>query len=380
VVLRSELWDNVGMKFDYLIVGSGLSGATMARLLSDSGKKVLVVESRDHTGGNVATHVEDDIVLHDYGPHIFHTSYDDVWAFVQKYVTMNPFINSPLANYHGEIYHMPFNMNTFHELWGVTTPEEAKAKIAEEVAKEGIKEPHNLEEQALSLVGRTIYTKLIKGYTEKQWNRDCKELPASIIKRLPLRFTYDNNYFNDVYQGIPEGGYSALIDALLKGVEVRVSTDYFAHKGELDQLADHIIYTGRIDEYFGFRLGRLEYRSLRFETKKLNVNDYQHNAVVNFTAREVPYTRVNEHKHFMKDCPNKTSTIITFEYPADYKEGMIPYYTVADERNSALAESYKALAAEQNKVDFLGRLANYKYFDMDDTIKEAFALFTKLKR
>jgi UDP-galactopyranose mutase len=368
------------MKFDYLIVGSGLSGATMARLLSDSGKKVLVVESRDHTGGNVATHVEDDIVLHDYGPHIFHTSYDDVWAFVQKYVTMNPFINSPLANYHGEIYHMPFNMNTFHELWGVTTPEEAKAKIAEEVAKEGIKEPHNLEEQALSLVGRTIYTKLIKGYTEKQWNRDCKELPASIIKRLPLRFTYDNNYFNDVYQGIPEGGYSALIDALLKGVDVRVSTDYFAHKGELDQLADHIIYTGRIDEYFGFRLGRLEYRSLRFETKKLNVNDYQHNAVVNFTAREVPYTRVNEHKHFMKDCPNKTSTIITFEYPADYKEGMIPYYTVADERNSALAESYKALAAEQNKVDFLGRLANYKYFDMDDTIKEAFALFTKLKR
>jgi len=374
------MWDNVGMIFDYLIVGSGLSGATMARLLTDAGSQVLVVESRDHVGGNVATHLEEGIVLHDYGPHIFHTSYDDVWDFVRKYVTMNPFINSPLANYHGEIYHMPFNMNTFHELWGVTTPEEAKAKIAEEVAKEGIKEPHDLEEQALSLVGRTIYTKLIKGYTEKQWNRDCKDLPASIIKRLPLRFTYDNNYFNDSYQGIPEGGYSALIEQLLKGVEVRTSYDYFAHRGELDKLADHLIYTGRIDEFYGFTLGRLEYRSLRFESKKLPMNDYQHNAVVNFTAREVPYTRVNEHKHFMKDCPNKTSTIITFEYPADYKEGMIPYYTVADEKNSALAEGYKALAAKQNKVSFLGRLANYKYFDMDDTIKEAFFLFTKLKR
>jgi UDP-galactopyranose mutase len=367
------------MKFDYLIVGSGLSGATMARLLKDSGKKVLVVESRDHTGGNIATHVEEGIVLHDYGPHIFHTSYEDVWAFVQHYVTMNPFINSPLANYQGEIYHMPFNMNTFHELWGVTTPEEAKAKIAEEVAKENIKEPHNLEEQALSLVGRTIYTKLIKGYTEKQWNRDCKDLPASIIKRLPLRFVYDNNYFNDAYQGIPEGGYSVLIDALLQGVEVRTSTDYFAHKGELDGLAEHIIYTGRIDEFFSFKLGRLEYRSLRFETKKLDQPDYQHNAVVNFTGREVPYTRVNEHKHFMKDCPNKTSTIITFEYPADYHEGLIPYYTIADERNGNLADSYKALALKQSKVSFLGRLANYKYFDMDDTIKEAFTLFGELK-
>lgn len=368
------------MKYDYLIVGSGLSGATMARLLTDSGKRVLVVESRDHTGGNVATHVEDGIVLHDYGPHIFHTSYEDVWAFVQKYATMNPFINSPLANYHGEIYHMPFNMNTFHELWGVTTAEEAQAKIAEEVAKEHIAEPKNLEEQALSLVGRTLYTKLIKGYTEKQWNRDCKELPASIIKRLPLRFTYDNNYFNDAYQGIPEGGYSVLVDQLLKGVEVRKSYDYFAHRAELDALADHVIYTGRIDEFYGFKLGRLEYRSLRFETKKLNVNDYQHNAVVNFTAREVPYTRVNEHKHFMKDCPNKTSTIITFEYPADCKEGMIPYYTIADAKNAALAEAYKGLSAEQNRVYFLGRLANYKYFDMDDTIKEAFFLFDRLKR
>jgi len=368
------------MKYDYLIVGSGLSGATMARLLTDAGKKVLVVESREHVGGNVATHVEDGIVLHDYGPHIFHTSYDDVWAFVQKYVTMNPFINSPLANYHGEIYHMPFNMNTFHELWGVTTPEEAKAKIAEEVAKENIVEPHNLEEQALSLVGRTIYTKLIKGYTEKQWNRDCKDLPASIIKRLPLRFTYDNNYFNDTYQGIPEGGYSVFVEALLKGIKVETSCDYFAKKATLDDLAEHLIFTGRIDEFFAFKLGRLEYRSLRFENKKLPLNDYQHNAVVNFTAREVPYTRVNEHKHFMKECANKTSTILTYEYPADYHEGLIPYYTIADEKNGALAERYKALAAEQSKVYFLGRLANYKYFDMDDTLKEAFFLFDRLKR
>jgi UDP-galactopyranose mutase len=368
------------MNFDYLIIGSGLSGATLARLLKDAGKKVLVLEERDHVGGNVATHVEEGIVLHDYGPHIFHTSYDDVWAFVQKYVTMNPFINSPLANYHDEIYHMPFNMNTFHELWGVTTPEEAKVKIAEEAAKEGIKEPHNLEEQALSLVGRTIYTKLIKGYTEKQWGRDCKELPASIIKRLPLRFTYDNNYFNDLYQGIPEGGYSALIDALLKGVEVRTSCDYFARRAQYDSLAKALIFTGRIDQFYDFKLGRLEYRSLRFENKRLEVNDYQHDAVVNFTAREVPYTRVNEHKHFMKACPNTSSTILTYEYPDAFKEGKIPYYPIGDEKNLALAAEYQAMASSSHNVYFLGRLANYKYFDMDDTIKEAFALFARLPK
>ena len=368
------------MHYDYLIVGAGLSGSTMARLLSDAGKKVLVVEARDRKGGNVATHLEEGIVLHDYGPHIFHTSYDDVWAFVRKYARMDPFVNSPLANYRGEVYHLPFNMNTFRELWGVTTPEEAKAKIAEEVAQEGIKEPHNLEEQALSLVGRTIYEKLIKGYTEKQWNRDCKNLPASIIKRLPLRFTYDNNYFNDAYQGIPEGGYSVLIDALLEGVEVRTSTDYFAHREELDPLAERVIYTGRIDEFYGFSLGRLGYRSLRFVTKRLSVPDYQGNAVVNYTAREVPYTRISEHKHFMKDCPNKTSTFLTHEYPADFKEGMVPCYTLSDADSLALFEAYKALGAKQNRVYFLGRLANYRYFDMDDTIEEAFKLFASLPK
>jgi UDP-galactopyranose mutase len=323
------------MLYDYLIVGSGLAGATMARLLSDAGKRVLVVEARDRTGGNVATHLEEGIVLHDHGPHIFHTSYEDVWSFVGRYVRMDPFVNSPLANYRGEIYHLPFNLNTFHELWGVTTAEEAKARIAEEVAKENIKEPHNLEEQALSLVGRTIYEKLIKGYTEKQWNRDCRDLPASIIKRLPLRFVYDNNYFDDRYQGIPEGGYSVLIDALLEGVEVRTSYDYFAHRSELDQAAGRVVYTGRIDEFYDFKLGRLEYRSLRFETKRLDVPDYQGNAVVNYTAREVPYTRVTEHKHFMGDCPKGAPTFVTYEYPADFREGLIPYYTVNDERENA---------------------------------------------
>ena len=372
------MWDNAGMKYDYLIVGSGLSGATMARLLTDAGKKVLVLEGRDHVGGNIATHVEDDIVLHDYGPHIFHTSYEDVWAFVQRYCTMLPFVNSPLANYHGEFYHLPFNMNTFHELWGVTTPEEAKAKIAAEVAKEHIGEPKNLEEQALSLVGRTIYTKLIKEYTEKQWGRDCKELPASIIKRLPLRFTYDNNYFNDLYQGIPDGGYSVLIERLLSGVEVKLSCDYFKDRSHWDSLAKAVIFTGRIDEFFAFKLGRLEYRSLRFETKKLPIEDFQHNPVVNYTSHEVSYTRVNEHKHFVKDCPNKATTIITFEYPAAYKEGLIPYYPIGDEKNLALAEAYKVLAKTHENVYFLGRLANYKYFDMDDTIKEAFNLFALL--
>lgn len=366
------------MHYDYLIIGSGLSGATMARLLSDAGKKVLVVEARDRVGGNVATHLEEGIVLHDYGPHIFHTSYEDVWAFVNKYVRMDPFVNSPLANYRGRIYHLPFNMNTFRELWGVTTAEEAKAKIAEEVAKEGVEEPRNLEEQALSLVGRTIYEKLIKGYTEKQWNRSCRDLPASIIRRLPLRFAYDNNYFDDRYQGIPEGGYGALIDALLEGVEVRTSCDYFLRRSELDPLADRLIYTGRLDEFFGFSLGRLEYRSLRFETKRLSVPDYQGNAVVNYTAREVPYTRVTEHRHLMRECPNGESTFVTFEYPADFREGAIPYYAVGDERNLALAESYKALASKQGRAYFLGRLANYRYFDMDDTIAEAFKLFRRL--
>jgi UDP-galactopyranose mutase len=368
------------MHYDYLIVGSGLSGATLACLLVKKGKKVLVVEKRDEVGGNIATHVEDGIILHDYGPHIFHTSFEDVWTFVNEHCEMYPFVNSPLANYHGEFYHLPFNMNTFHELWGVNTEEEAKKKIAEEVAKEKLGEIHNLEEQALSLVGRTIYEKLIKGYTEKQWGRDCKELPASIIKRLPLRFTFDNNYFNDKYQGLPKGGYSVLIASLLKGADVRTGVDYLARRGNLDPLADQIIYTGRIDEYFNFEYGHLEYRSLRFENKKYDVDDFQHNPVVNFTAREVPYTRISEAKHFDPYCENHHSTIVTYEYPDTFAEGKVPYYTINDERNTSLYQKYlqKSLALGE-KVHFLGRLASYRYFDMDDTIEEAIKLAATLK-
>ena len=366
-------------KYDYLIVGSGISGATMARLLTDEGKKVLVIEARDEVGGNIATKLVDDIPVHVYGPHIFHTSYDDVWEFVNKYSKMLPFINSPLANYHGNIYHLPFNMNTFHELWGVNTKEEAEAKIKEEVDKEGITNPANLEEQALSLVGRTIYETLIKEYTEKQWGRDCKELPAFIIKRLPLRFEYNNNYFNDIYQGIPEGGFSILIENLLKGVEVRLGTNYFSNKEYFDSLADKVIFTGRIDEFFNFKYGTLEYRSLRFEVEKLNIDDYQHNAVVNYTSHEVGYTRITEHKHFDNFRNNHYSTIITKEYPDSFSEGKIPYYTINDEKNNSLYKRYEEEANKLDNVIFLGRLAKYKYFDMDDAIKEAFNLFDKIK-
>jgi UDP-galactopyranose mutase len=368
------------MHYDYLIVGSGLSGASIARLLKDHGKNVLVLEQRKDVGGNIATHVENGIILHDYGPHIFHTSFEDVWAFVNKYCEMYPFINSPLANYHGEIYHLPFNMNTFHELWGVTTEEEAKAKIASEVEKEHLGEPRNLEEQALKLVGRTIYEKLIKGYTEKQWGRPCNELPASIIKRLPLRFTYDNNYFNDLYQGLPRGGYSVLIRNLLYGVEVKTGVDYLAKKNDFDGMADTVIYTGPLDAFFGFENGKLEYRSLRFEKKILGVDNYLHNPVVNFTANDVPYTRICEAKNFDPYCENKTSTILSYEFPDTYADGKIPYYPINDEKNGKLAQVYneKALTLAP-RYYFLGRLANYRYFDMDDTILEALKLFTKLK-
>lgn len=367
-------------KFDYLIVGSGISGSTIARLLTDAGKKVLVIESRPNTGGNIATIVENGIPVHVYGPHIFHTSYDDVWEFVKKYCNMLPFINSPLANFHGKVYNLPFNMNTFHQLWGVNTPEEAKAKIAEEVAKENIKEPKNLEEQALSLVGGTIYKTLIKEYTEKQWGRDCKELPPEIIKRLPLRFEYNNNYFNDIYQGIPAGGFSVLIDNLLKGIEVRLNTNYFDKKDEYDSLAEKVIFTGRIDEFFKFMYGALEYRSLRFEVEKLDIDDYQHNAVVNYTSHDVGYTRITEHKHFDSTVKNHHSTIITKEYPDSFEEGKIPYYTINDERNNSLYAKYKEEAKKLNNVIFLGRLAKYKYYDMDDAIKEAFNLAEELNK
>ena len=366
-------------QLDYLIVGSGISGATIARLLTDAGKKVQVIEARKAVGGNIATEVVEGIPVHVYGPHIFHTSFEDVWEFVNKYCNMLPFINSPLANYHGEIYHMPFNMNTFHELWGVNTPEEAKAKIAEEVAKENIKDPKNLEEQALSMVGRTIYTKLVKEYTEKQWGRDCKELPAFIIKRLPLRFEYNNNYFNDIYQGIPAGGFSILVENLLKGIDVKLNTNYFDNREYFESLADKIIFTGPIDEFFEFKYGELEYRSLRFEVEKLDVNDYQHNAVVNYTSHEVGYTRITEHKHFDSTVKNDHSTIITKEYPDTFVRGKIPYYAINDERNNSLYAKYEEEAKKRTYVIFLGRLAKYKYFDMDDSIKEAFNLFETLK-
>ena len=367
-------------KYDYLIVGSGLSGASIARMLFEAGKRVLVIEKRDEVGGNIATKVVDDIVIHTYGPHIFHTSDEFAWGFFNRYAEVYNFINEPLANYKGEIYHMPFNMNTFHALWGVNTAEEAKAKIEEEVKKENIEKPCNLEEQALSMVGRTIYSKLIKEYTEKQWGRDCKELPPSIIKRLPLRFEYNNNYFNDIYQGEVKGGFSAFIENLLKGIEVRLGIDYLEHKKELDALAERVIYTGRLDEYFSFSKGHLEWRSLRFETEKKDIDDYQHNAVVNYTSHDVPYTRITEHKHFDPDCPNHRSTIISYEYPDTFIEGKIPYYTINDEKNASLASSYKEMAKELPDVSFLGRLANYAYYDMDDAIIEAKKLFDKLMR
>ncbi len=367
-------------QYDYLIVGSGLSGSTMARLLLDAHKKVLVIEKRNEVGGNIATKEIDGIDVHIYGPHIFHTSDEFAWSFFNKYASVYPFINEPLANFHGEIYHMPFNMYTFHALWGVNTAEEAKAKIEEEVKKENITNPKNLEEQALSMVGRTIYTKLIKEYTEKQWGRDCKDLPASIIKRLPLRYEWNNNYFNDVYQGQPKGGYTSFINRLLEGVEVKTGIDYLSDKSYFDSLADKIIYTGRLDEYFAFSLGHLEWRSLRFEVETKQVDDYQHNAVVNYTSHDVAYTRITEHKHFDPNCKNHHSTILSYEYPDTFLEGKIPYYTVNDERNSNLAKEYKNLAKTFSNVYFLGRLANYAYFDMDDTIIEAKKLFDSLQK
>lgn len=365
-------------RFDYLIVGSGLSGSTIARLLTDAGKKILVIEKREQVGGNIATKEEDGIVIHLYGPHIFHTSDKFAWDFFNKYVETYDFVNEPLANYHGEIYHMPFNMNTFHELWGVSTTEEAKSIIKKEIEKEGIIAPKNLEEQALSMVGRTIYTKLIKEYTEKQWGRKCTELPVSIIKRLPLRFEWNNNYFNDIYQGQPKGGYSALINNLLSGIETRVGIDYLKNRDALNSLANRVIYTGRLDEFFDFSLGHLDWRSLRFETKTIDQNDFQHNAVVNYTSHEAPYTRIAEHKHFDPHCSNTHSTVITYEYPDTFEEGKIPYYTINDSKNIELANKYKDLAKALPNTYFLGRLANYAYYDMDDAIVEAKKLFEAL--
>ena len=357
-------------KYDYLIVGSGLFGATMANLLNKAGKKVLVIEKRENIAGNIYTEEIEGIQVHKYGAHIFHTDYKDVWEYVNSFVEFNRYTNSPVARIGNEIYNMPFNMNTFSKIWDdVFTPQDAMRHINEE-KKEIVGEPKNLEEQAISLVGRTIYEKLIKGYTEKQWNRDCKDLPAFIIKRLPVRLIYDNNYFNDRYQGIPIGGYTKLVDKMLEGIEVKLNTNFFDNIDYYKEIAEKIIYTGPLDEYFNYSLGELEWRSLRFETEILDEDNHQGNAVVNYTGHEVDYTRVIEHKHFEYGTQEKT--VVTYEYPADYKDGMEKYYTINDDKNNTLAEQYRRLAAKEEGTIFGGRLAEYKYYDMDDVIKSAF--------
>lgn len=357
-------------KYDYLIVGSGLFGATVAFRLKKQGKKVLVIDKRDHIGGNVYTEEQDGINVHKYGAHIFHTDDKEVWDFVNSFVEFNRYTNSPIARIGNEVYNMPFNMNTFSKIWDdVFTPADAEERINEQKKEMEGKKITNLEEQAISLVGRTIYEKLIKGYTEKQWGRSCTELPAFIIKRLPVRFTYDNNYFNDRYQGVPIGGYTKLVEKMLEGIEVRLKTNFFDQIDYFKSLASKIVYTGPLDEYFHYSLGMLEWRSLKFETKTLDCKNFQGNAVVNYTGIEVPYTRVIEHKHFEFGAQDKT--IITYEYPAAYEEGMEKYYTVNDEKNNALAEKYRKLAAQEKDVIFGGRLAEYKYYDMDDVIRKA---------
>lgn len=357
-------------QYDYLIIGSGLYGATFAYFAKQAGKRCLVIDKREHKGGNVYCENVEGINVHKYGAHIFHTSNKEVWDFVNRFVPFNRYTNSPVANYKGELYNLPFNMNTFNRMWGVITPQEAKAIIDEQVelAKSNIKgEPNNLEEQALCLVGRDIYEKLIKGYTEKQWGRKCTELPAFIIKRLPVRMVFDNNYFNDSYQGIPIGGYNKLIDGMLEGIEVRTGVDFFADREYWESVSENIVFTGKIDEFYGYRFGKLEYRTVRFEQMLLDVPNYQGNAVVNYTDAETPYTRIIEHKHFemfgdaVYDCPK---TVISKEYSTEWKDGMEPYYPVNDEKNNSLYALYKELADKESNVHFGGRLAEYKYYDM----------------
>lgn len=363
--------------YDYLIVGAGLFGAVFAHEAHKKGKKVLVIDKRPHIAGNIYTEETEGIHVHKYGAHIFHTSNKKVWDYVQEFAPFNRYTNSPVARYKDELYNMPFNMNTFNKMWGVITPAEAKAKMDAQIKEAGITEPNNLEEQAISLVGRDIYEKLVKGYTEKQWGKRATELPSFIIKRLPVRMTYDNNYFNDLYQGIAVGGYTKMVEKMLKGVEVRLSTDYFAEKDGLDAAADKVLFTGMIDEYFDYCYGELEYRSLRFETEVLEEENYQGNAVVNYTEYEIPYTRIIEHKHFEFGCQNgniNPKTVITREYPATWKKGDEPYYPMNDEKNNALYAKYKALADAQSKVMFGGRLGMYKYFDMHQVIEEALKL------
>ena len=356
-------------QYDYLIVGAGLYGAVCAREAVKAGKKVLVIDKRPHIAGNVHTEEIEGINVHVYGAHIFHTNDRAVWDYVNQFAEFNRFTNSPVANYRGELYSLPFNMYTFNKMWGVVTPAEAAAKIEEQKREAGITEPKNLEEQAISLVGTDIYEKLVKGYTEKQWGRDCRDLPAFIIKRLPVRLTFDNNYFNALYQGIPMGGYTKMVENMLSGIEVRLNVDYFDHKAELDALADKVIYTGPIDAYFGYRLGNLEYRSVRFETEVLDIPNFQGNAAVNYTDRETPWTRIIEHKWF--EFGTQPKTVISREYSSEWKPGDEPYYPVNDERNGALYQQYKRLADAEEKVIFGGRLGEYKYYDMDAVIASA---------
>ena len=355
-------------EYDYLIVGSGLFGAVFAHEASKRGKKCLVIEKRNHIGGNVYCENIEGVTVHKYGAHIFHTSNKIVWDYVNSFCEFNRFTNSPIANYKGEIYNLPFNMNTFSKLWGIATPEEARKKISEQRSKI-TGEPQNLEEQAISLVGEEIYYKLIKGYTEKQWGRDCKDLPAFILKRLPVRYTYDNNYFNDLYQGIAIGGYNVLVENLLEGIDVQLDIDYIAESDKYNALADKVLYTGTIDSFYDYQFGKLEYRSLKFETEVLDMENYQGVAVVNYTDRETPYTRVIEHKHF--EFGTQEKTVVTKEYPSDWQEGMEAYYPVNDDKNQELYSQYKALADNENNIIFGGRLAEYKYYDMDKVIESA---------
>lgn len=356
-------------QYDYLIVGAGLFGAVFAQEARRAGKRCLVIDRRSHIAGNIYTEQVEGINVHRYGAHIFHTNSKEVWDYVGRFATFNRYTNSPIANYHGEIYNMPFNMNTFNRMWGVVTPAEAKAEIERQRAAAGITEPKNLEEQAISLVGTDIYEKLVKGYTSKQWGRPCDQLPAFIIKRLPVRFTYDNNYFNALYQGIPNGGYTAMVEGMLEGTEVRLGVNYLQEKESLDALADRVVYTGPIDAYFGYRLGALEYRSVRFETEVLDTDNYQGNAVVNYTDAETPYTRIIEHKHF--EFGTQPKTVISREYSAEWKVGDEPYYPVNDDKNGALYAQYRALADGEKNVLFGGRLGEYRYYDMDKVIESA---------
>ena len=363
------------MKYDYLLVGAGLYGAVFAYEAKKKGKTCLVIDKRDHIAGNIYCENVSGINVHKYGAHIFHTSDKKIWEYVNQFAEFNNYINSPVARYKDELYNLPFNMNTFSKMWNIATPQEAKDIIASQIADLNITEPKNLEEQALSLVGKDVYEKLIKGYTEKQWGRDCKDLPSFIIKRLPLRFIYDNNYFNDRYQGIPIGGYTKIVEKMLDGIEVRLNTNYLDNREEFDAMADKIVYTGMIDQFYDYKLGVLEYRSVRFETEELPMENYQGNAVVNYTEREVPYTRIIEHKHF--EFGKQPTTIISREYSSEWKKGDEPYYPVNNDKNNALYQQYKELADKEHKVIFGGRLGGYKYYDMDKVIAAALEMCEK---